>query len=492
MSKDLPDPYGDNYNSDKYTIPASDDQYELYANKENSFEDPFGPLQKGDLGGGPETLVESDDNYYKEVYSLYSNVLDANGMNLLDPYMGYMTHFNKMQRLNIDPPYGGKTYIFITRPDLNFWRNPTGVHNVETVDLFSYFSRMNIGISTMPWLMFPHDMELEFVKGGEKERTIRNRIGPIQLFEFKNGIESDNSFKNNAFTPFIPILSNTCTSSSGGQDLSLETEETEGDLHGNKLQYAKGAESSFAPGEITLEFNDVWGSPVMHLMNLWVHYIHYLTKGHVITWEKYIQYRILDYTCSIYIFETDRDNSTILRWAKYTGCFPKSVPLGNIQHNMETDVEHLRKLSIPFAYNRYEPMKPAALMDFNFLMNKFIFDSKESNRKRVLDLGAAPSKLILPHDGYDISNVLNLDPNVSKPYHYAYASNQDKRTDDKIFLPNDTNYYDNKFWGSIPYILNHKLVWIDPKVMYENYNAMKKRSDYIDSKVESEFRNIPT
>lgn len=493
MSKRFPDPYSGNYNSDKYEIKAGDSLYEEYANRENTINSKgiLSNQQEGYTSTG--SIVESDENYYREVHSLYSNVLNASGMNLKDPYKAYLTHFNRIQRLNVDPPYKGKTYIFITRPDLNFWQMPTGIQNVETVDLFNYFSKTNIGISVMPWLMFPHNMRLEFRNGNSSKdpnsvnyyiRTRRTRIG---LTDISDDV-TDNTFGTSAFTPFIPLLSNTCTSSSGGQDLTLETKETEGDLHGNKLIYAKGADGSFAPGELTLEFSDIFGSPVMHMMNMWVHYIHYLTKNFVKTWERYIMYRIIDYTCSIYVFETDRDNSTILRWGKYTGCFPKSVPLGNIQHNMETQVDSLRTLSIPFAYNRYEPMKPAALMDFNFLINKFIMDPDPKNRNKILRMGTAPSKLITPYEQYETTKILSSDPGIIQPSHYEYY--RDKEGEVKVPVSNNINYYDNKFWGAIPYVMNHKLVWLDPKTIYNNFNQIYSRAQTVDSAARQAANNI--
>ena len=493
MSEKFPDPYRGSYNSDRYEISAGGSKYEEYAVRENDINSKG--INSSNDGGNETggTIVENDENYYREVYSLYSNVLDANGMNLLDPYMGYMTHFNKLQRLDVDPPYKGKTYIFFTRPDLNFWQMPTGIHNVETVDLFNYFSKTNIGVSVMPWLMFPNHMRLEFRNGknikdkNDKNyyiRTIRTRIGLTDIGDETN----DKRFGNTAFTPFIPLLSNTCISSSGGQDLTLETKETEGDLHGNKLVYAKGADSSFTPGELSVEFSDIYGSPVLHMMNIWVHYIHYLTKNFVKTWERYIMYRILDYTCSIYVFETDRDNSTILRWSKYTGCFPKSVPLGNIQHNIDSDVGSLRQLSIPFAYNRCESMKPATLMDFNFLMNKFILDPDKKNQNKMLSMGVAPSKLIIPYDDYEINKVLSSDPGIIKPRHYEFY--RGTKGDVKSVVVNDTDYYDNKFWGAMPYVMNHKLVWMDPKMIFKNFDTMYKRAQSVDTAARQAAKNL--
>jgi len=59
------------------------------------------------------------------------------------------------------------------------------------------------------------------------------------------------------------------------------------------------------------------------------------------------------------------DGESILRYAKFTGCFPKSVPYGNILHNRNPDIESLADVQITYQYNFFEPMNPEIFIDFN-------------------------------------------------------------------------------------------------------------------------------
>lgn len=455
MNKNWIDPYRNNFQSDRYETRRGD--VRLGDGKGKTVAGAKGPIY-------PEKInIVTDEKYYEELYNLYANVLNAKGYNIKDTFSAAMCYFNKAQNRIADPVTNGKTYIFITRPDLNFWQKGPGVRNVNKVGLFNYMARMQIGRLVMPWLMYPNGLPLEF--GKENGAYIANRTN-VGGFPIWVGQEPYKGIRSNAFTPFIPILSNTCTSCTGAKDLSLETKTTEGDYHGNKLQYAKAGDETFEPGELSLEFDDIYGSPVLHLINLWVNYIHYLSKGICTIWGKYAQYRIIDYTCSIYIFMTDKDNTTITRWAKWTGCFPKSVPLSNIQHNMSIQADALRSISVPFAYNRYEPMNPDTLVDFNTIMNKIIFGASaywessyhfgdnqlETNMKWLQSMGVSPEELIKSTD--DTATFLGSHDEWYAPKYVS--SPGDIRVKGKV-------QYDNQFWGTVPYVKNHQLVWIDPR-----------------------------
>lgn len=417
MDKEYKDPYSGYYHSDQYQY--YDEDLEDIVN------------------------VKANKEYYEECVKLYSNVLDASGMNLKDPTTAYFTHINKLQRRHVDPPYAGKTYIFVTRPDLNFWELETGVRNVQSNSVFNYFSKTKIGRAVMPFLMFPNNMRTQY----DGERTTRSFIGNDPI---------DKEFM--TFTPFINLFSNFCTSTSGGKDIAMETMETEGDFYGNRLKYPKGADDSFTVGEITLEISDAYGSPLLHLINLWIMYIHLLTKGQVVSSGKYVKYRNLDFTCSIYIFMTEKDNTTLARWAKYTGCFPLNVPLSGIQHNIESNPDQLRNFSVSFAYNRYSSIEdPGVLADFNFLMEKFLTDTDAMNIQLMKDVGVAPKKML---DSKELKTAEYIQAHPS-----WYADRYKDENNNTVYK--DVNYYDNKFWGTLPYIINHKLVWIDPNEFFK-------------------------
>ena len=142
------------------------------------------------------------------------------------------------------------------------------------------------------------------------------------------------------------------------------------------MVYGAGIDDTMGPGEITLSFDDLYGSPVMNMMILWVYYIHYVTKGICVPRFNYIINRIIDYTCSIYIFMLDTDQRTIIRWIKYTGCFPKSIPFGQILHTKEPNLQALSQIQIPFQYNFASPMDPAVLAEFNMLAEPALLERK--------------------------------------------------------------------------------------------------------------------
>jgi hypothetical protein len=182
-------------------------------------------------------------------------------------------------------------------------------------------------------------------------------------------------------TNFIPLLSNIVTETGSSKDITIGTYETEGDFSGNRLVYGNGADDSLSIGELPLTLSDLYYSPGMHLFVLWVLYINYVCKDICAPRYEYIVNKIIDYTCSIYIFMTDLDQQTIIRYVKYGGAFPKSVPFGAIQHSREPNGQALRELSIPFSYNFMDPMNPVVLAEFNKL-------SIASLIARMLEYGA--------------------------------------------------------------------------------------------------------
>lgn len=172
----------------------------------------------------------------------------------------------------------------------------------------------------------------------------------------------------NFTSPFIPLLMNTCTNVTGAKDLNLQVYEYEEDEFSTKQNVATGMDDIWAPGTLTVSHEDIAYGPVSLLYMLWVFYIHYTSRGYIMPTRNHITERILDYTCSIYIFVIGPDGRTIERFGKFTGCYPTSFPLAQqLEHNQDVDPTMLHKLQITFQYNTYEPMNPEILTDFNFV-----------------------------------------------------------------------------------------------------------------------------
>ena len=172
----------------------------------------------------------------------------------------------------------------------------------------------------------------------------------------------------NFTSPFIPLLMNTCTSVTGAKDLNIQSYEYEEDEFSSKQNVATGMDDLWSPSTLNTTFEDIAYGPVGLLFILWEFYIHYVSRGYIASTRDHVTERILDYTCSIYVFVIGPDGRTIERFGKYTGCYPTSFPLSQqLEHNSEIDPLMLHKINISWNYNRYEPMNPEILTDFNFV-----------------------------------------------------------------------------------------------------------------------------
>lgn len=331
--------------------------------------------------------ITNPGNYEKsrvlldELEEYYGRVLSAAGLNTADPISANMGYFNNSSRIIVDSPRLGKTYVFVTRPNMNF-RAKTNIYKARA---FNYLTSSKLGITLARMLQYP-SIASTVNFGGIKDLSwgaTSGRANGISLVGTagcgivggiggKDPTDEDTIERNGMSYPlsktnFLPMLTNACTETGNGKDLILDTEETEGDYSGNKLTYGSGLDESMGPGEITLTFDDFYGSPIMNLLILWVYYIHYVAKGIVTPERAYICNRIIDYSCSIYVFMLDTDQQTILRWTKYCGCFPRSIPFGQIMHTHEINLQALSQIQIPFAYNFACPMDPVVLQEFNMI-----------------------------------------------------------------------------------------------------------------------------
>lgn len=406
-----------------------------------------------------ETTPESfnykvDSKLLDELETYYSYVLDNIGLNQADPVSAAVSFFNNSGKIFADPQKQGRTRIYITRPNLNLrtWGN------VERSRILSYATSSKLGTTLARFLMYPNiarniaigglyrrdasDKEslswggLGILKGTAWDGMVAGRGGLPYSDESK--IEKDGLSYPIEKTPFIPVLSNLCTETSSGKDVILETEQTDSNFSGNHLVYGSGINESRGPGEITLTFEDIYGSPAFYTILMWVYYIHYVAKGICHPEREYIVNRIIDYTCSIYIFTLDTDQKTIIRATRYTGAFPKMIPFANIMHSKEIDIQALSKFSVPFQYNHACPMDPILYSEFNMIaecaltcrggsgnpnneygvtgmragtadkffygMNHYITEKEALYFRNTFNPPKVPTKILTPINGYERAN----------------------------------------------------------------------------------------
>lgn len=317
----------------------------------------------------------------------------------------------------------------------------------------------------------PAEVEAKDKPKGDTSFWLANRV--LKHYS-RNGISEN--FRDTILynSPFIPLLSNHCTEVPGAKDFVLGSFETEGDYYGGRLNYPTGGGDINSSGEISLTFRDNYWSQIFYLFYMWVLYIDLISRGEIMPRITNIWEKELDYTCSIYVFVLDKDQSVIKGWAKYTGCSPRSVPMGGIMHSDKSDNDNWRNISIPFVYNHVEYMNPEIFMDFNFvaetefdrkLNNNFMGFNIWNSMKKYGELNNSKggegiwknvSKEERGHSGRHPDRLLSL---LTSRQDRSIGNSEDEQDAINRQMPPET-LIKNEHFGYYPHIENGRFVWL--------------------------------
>ena len=520
----------------------------------------------------------NDISFLRRLNNLYGDALNAKGLNVADPFEANMFHYNKLGfKGNIDHPRVTKTYVFFTRPELNF-----SFENISSVPFFKWLYAQDIGKIIMASLTDPEyfinaptafnaanfnnkdfgemlgkfktvmqnseknmagtspedgyakyglnssngqdfsgltddsedDAEdvanlqavnldsigmdenalqilaknsdalksqytdfyssasktlatsLAYTNGRDENGTNNKYIRTLRennLFQAKTSIFDGDDYLNT--TPFIPLLSNIVTSLDGAKDFQLDLYNYEEDEHGTSLSVATGMDSVWKEGDFTTSIEDITYSPGSLLFMVWLLYIHYVSRGYIMPTREHITERILDYTCSAYVFVIGEDGRRIERFGKFTGCFPTSFPLSQqLIHNNQIDPDMLHKFSVNWHFNRYTPMDPQIFTDFNFISqtewliklkdplweNLYTRGSEKNLGSNIYDTSSPTDKQIIEKSFNRPSGLWDL---VKKP-------GMSGKLPPSLY-PDSRR--PNNFWGGYPFIYKgREFLWVQP------------------------------
>ena len=522
----------------------------------------------------------NDISFLRRLNNLYGDALNAKGLNVADPFEANMFHYNKLGfKGNIDHPRVTKTYVFFTRPELNF-----SFENISSVPFFKWLYAQDIGKMIMASLTDPEyfinaptafnaanfngkqfeealtnfkdamkDSEknmadtsrppqsdtddgyakyglnssngqdfsgltddaddvanlqainldsigmdenalqilaknsdalqtqytnfynsaskaiatsLAYANGRDENGTNNKYIQTLRdnnLFQAKTSIFGGDDYLNT--TPFIPLLSNIVTSLDGARDFNLDLYNYEEDDHGTSLSVATGMDTVWKEGDFTTSIEDIIYSPGSLLFMTWLLYIHYVSRGYIMPTREHITERILDYTCSAYVFVIGEDGRRIERFGKFTGCFPTSFPLSQqLIHNNQIDPDMLHKFSVSWHFNRYTPMDPQIFTDFNFVSqtewliklkdplweNLYTRGSEKTLGSKIYDTSSTTDKQIIEKAFNRPSGLWDL---VKKP-------GMSGKLPPSLY-PDSRR--PNNFWGGYPFIYKgREFLWVQP------------------------------
>ena len=520
----------------------------------------------------------NDISFLRKLNNLYGDALNAKGLNVADPFEANMFHYNKLGfKGNIDHPRVSKTYVFFTRPELNF-----SFENISSVPFFKWLYAQDIGKMIMAALTDPEyfinaptafnaanfdgkefesilstfkdnmksyektmadsspedgfakygldstngqdfsgldsngedDADdvanlqavnldaigmdenalqilaknsdalqsqytefyksvsttlataLAYANGRDENGTNNKYIQTLEennLFQAKSSIFGGEDYLNT--TPFIPLLSNIVTSLDGAKDFNLDLYNYEEDEHGTSLSVATGMDTVWKEGDFTTQIEDIIYSPGALLFMVWLLYIHYVSRGYIMPTREHITERILDYTCSAYIFVIGEDGRRIDRFGKFTGCFPTSFPLSQqLLHNNQIDPDMLHKFSVSWHFNRYTPMDPQIFTDFNFIsQTEWLIKLKDPLWENLYTRGSEKN---LGSNIYDTSTTTDkqiIEKAFNRPsglWDLVKAPGMSGKLPPSLY-PDSRR--PNNFWGGYPFIYKgREFLWVQP------------------------------
>lgn len=199
----------------------------------------------------------------------------------------------------------------------------------------------------------------------------------------------------NHLLPFQVPLSNFLSSISGFPDRTLDTYTTEGGFFCESQTIVAGDDQLARNYDLTLTFREVQGGFIMAIFLYWLHYMGMVARGETVAYPEDIAARRLNYTVSIYRFVLDPSLRCITKWAKATGCFPKSVPIGNAFNygDRESYLSATNQFSVTFTANHIEYMNPLIFQEFNRLVDRYAGNNWRAGRI-ITDPSKASSNFI--------------------------------------------------------------------------------------------------
>lgn len=251
------------------------------------------------------------------------------------------SRFNRYQYQNqFNVINGAREYIFFTKPKLNIMKNSKSLNKALKndpywIDMKRYYRRI-----------------IAYLQGDDK--------GGMQ----KHSLNTDYRHQ------FIPLLTNMVASNLDMPSKSAETTDTPQTIYGTSIQYRKSSYKSDEGYDFSLEFYDDKWLDVYHLFKMWDEFENLKDIGILGPPSKdfTVKKRLCD-QISIYKFIVDADDmSTIIFYAKFTGCFPKSVPREAFSELKEGIISY----SIDWHAQFVEEMNPVILSEFNSLCKKYM------------------------------------------------------------------------------------------------------------------------
>lgn len=195
---------------------------------------------------------------------------------------------------------------------------------------------------------------------------------------------------------FLPLFTNK-TRGFTTSDLNMEQQEAFQTKQGFRMPIPTFKTQSEATGTLSIPMFETPNLDVTKTLGIWFNYISNVTDGTFHANPQMVKAGVIDYMSSVYYMVLEPDGKTLKYWAKYTGCWPTSVPLSQMSYRRgeQTMVE----FDAQFVYTSKEDMSVAILEDFNRVSLDVVSTSRQtettdylsSKRSQLLERSAIRS-----------------------------------------------------------------------------------------------------
>lgn len=259
------------------------------------------------------------------------SMLQRWGSNGLDSKLA-LDNFNRFYSIfpDMEMPNDLKTYIFITRPEMNLLgtggARVSGQRSISLAKENQYDTRLQYLAAMSPEIMYmlteDYSADHEFIP------YLQSRAESMQIPDYE--------IRTSDFT--VPFFS-------------------------YKFAYPTVTNESITGGTFDITFREDSDLRITKLFQFWIYYMDAVMKNKMKPTKSHITDNAYDFMCSVYEIITDPGSERILFWTKYTGCFPVAVPISNLSHNKGSTMDN--KVNIQFQYMMIEALEPRVITDFN-------------------------------------------------------------------------------------------------------------------------------
>ena len=245
-----------------------------------------------------------------------------------------MDNFNRFYAIfpDMEMPADLKTYVFITRPELNLLGDSDGGY-ASSGKASEMLSADNFGDDRLKYLWMNN---------------------PEIVYMLTEGFSYDHDF--------IPYLQGR-TESLQLPDYQIRTSDFTIPFYSYKYTYPTVTNESITGGQFDITFREDEDLRITKLFQFWIYYMDAVIKNKMKVSRQHLVSNTYDFMCSVYEIICDPTSEKVLYYAKYTGCYPIAVPVSNLSHNLRSNVEN--KVSISFNYMMVECLEPRIVEDFN-------------------------------------------------------------------------------------------------------------------------------